>query len=252
MNAPVTKPPETYASLRPFRGYFEGGLPILMYHKLGPRPPKVRLKGLYVGARLFARQLRELRDAGYTSCDYAALGEGLAQPKRIGITFDDGYVNVLEHSLKPLAQHGFQALQYIVADHLGGGNDWDVAEGEVYEKLMDQAQLREWIAAGHLIGSHTCSHAKLDQIPLSQAREEIVASKKKLEDLFGVAVTHFCYPYGFYNEHVRDLVIEAGYRSATTTRFGLNGPATSPFELLRIQARYQSWGLRGLRQRLLG
>jgi peptidoglycan/xylan/chitin deacetylase (PgdA/CDA1 family) len=245
--------PETYASLRPFRQYFHGGLPILMYHKLGPRPAGVRLKGLYVGRRLFARQLRELRQAGYRSCDYDALGNGVAsQPDRIGITFDDGYVNVLRDGLKPLADHGFQALQYIVADHIGRGNDWDLPEGEAYEPLMDAGQLREWLAAGHLIGSHTRSHAKLPEISPEQAREEITSSKKKLEDLFGVPVTHFCYPYGFWNERVRDLVIEAGYRTATTTRFGLNDSATSPFELLRIQARYQSWGLRGLRQRLLG
>ena len=49
---------------------------------------------------------------------------------------------------------------------------------------------------------------------------------------------------------MRDLVIEAGYRSATTTEFGLNQAATPPFELRRIMARYQSWGLKGLRQRL--
>ena len=66
--------------------------------------------------------------------------------------------------------------------------------------------------------------------------------------LFGVAIHHFCYPYGFWNERVRDLVIEAGYLTATTTQFGLNDDATSPFELRRIMARYQSWGLRSLRQ----
>lgn len=245
--------PATYASLAPFRDYFETGVPILMYHKLGPRPPKVRLKGLYVGTRLFERQLRELRQAGYGALDFDALARGEpAGPRQIGITFDDGYVNVLRHGLKPLADQKFQALQYIVADRIGRGNEWDLPEGEAFEPLMDVGQLREWIAAGHLIGSHTSSHAWLPKCTLAQAREEIVSSKKKLEDLFGVAVTHFCYPYGFWNERVRDLVIEAGYHSATTTRFGLNGPATSPFELLRIQARYQSWGLRGLRQRLFG
>jgi len=247
------QPPSTYASLAPFRDYFGGGLPILMYHKLGPRPPGVRLKGLYVGDRLFDRQLRELRQAGYRSCDFEALGQGLpAGPQQIGITFDDGYVNVLRHGLGPLREHGFQALQYIVADNIGGGNDWDLPAGEAYEPLMDAAQLREWLAAGHLIGSHTRSHAHLPQISLEQAREEIVASKKKLEDLFGIPVTHFCYPYGQWNERIRDLVIEAGYHTATTTQFGLNQAATSPFELLRIQARYQSWGLRSLRQRLFG
>ena len=247
------QPPSTYASLGPFRDYFRGGLPLLMYHKLGPRPPGVRLKGLYVGEKLFARQLAELRQAGYSGCDFNSLAEAVtAEPGRIGISFDDGYVNVLKYGLKPLADHGFQALQYIVADNIGGGNDWDVSEGEVFEPLMDQAQIREWLGAGHLIGSHTRSHAKLPQLSPAQAREEISSSKKKLEDLFGMPILHFCYPYGFWNERVRDLVIEAGYRTATTTEFGLNDAATSPFELRRIMARYQSWGLRSLRQRLFG
>ena len=250
--------PATYASLAPFRDYFSGGLPVLMYHKLGPRPPGVRLKGLYIGKKLFGRQLSELRQAGYRSLDFDALADDLpAQTAktgagRIGISFDDGYVNVLKHGLGPLEEHGFQALQYIVADNIGGGNDWDLPEGEAYEQLMDQAQIREWLAAGHLIGSHTRSHAKLPELSVAQAREEIGASKKKLEDLFGQPILHFCYPYGFWNEQVRDLVIEAGYRTATTTQFGLNNAATSPFELRRIMARYQSWGLRSLRQRLFG
>jgi peptidoglycan/xylan/chitin deacetylase (PgdA/CDA1 family) len=242
--------PATYASLAPFREFFQGGLPILMYHKLGPRPRGVRLKGLYVGEKLFVRQLAELRQAGYRSCDFDALAPD--QPGQIGITFDDGYVNVLRDGLKPLADHGFQAMQYVVANGLGGGNDWDIAEGEAYEKLMDRGQIREWLAAGHRIGSHTLSHAKLPYIGVERAREEIGASKKKLEDLFGVPVHHFCYPYGFWNEQVRDLVIEAGYRSATTTEFGLNNSATPPFELRRIMARYQSWGLKGVRNRLFG
>ena len=57
--------PAYYSGLAPFRTVFETGNPILTYHKLGPRPAKVRLKGLYVSERLFERQLRELRDAGF-------------------------------------------------------------------------------------------------------------------------------------------------------------------------------------------
>ncbi|MDR3415483.1 MAG: polysaccharide deacetylase family protein [Nevskia sp.] len=247
----TAQPPSTYAALAPFREYFGGGLPLLMYHKLGPRPRGVRLKGLYVGDRLFARQLRELREAGYRSCDLDAVAAGQAtEPGRIGITFDDGYVNVLRYGLEPLAEQGFQAVQYVVADRIGGGNEWDLPLGEAYEPLMDHAQLREWLAAGHVIGSHTLSHARLTEVTPAQAREEIAASKKKLEDLLGVPVAHFCYPYGAWNERVRDLVIEAGYRTACTTQFGLNDAATSPFELRRIQARYRSWGLRSLRERL--
>ena len=42
---------------------------VLTYHQLGPAPRGVRLKGLFVNARLFYRQLTELRAAGYrTAC----------------------------------------------------------------------------------------------------------------------------------------------------------------------------------------
>lgn len=248
----MPKLPHTYDRLAPFRDWFGGGLPILMYHKLGPRPPGVRLKGLYVSQRLFARQLAELRAAGYAALDFDRLDQAVAQPRTIGITFDDGYVNVLEQALAPLAEQGFSAMQYVVADAIGGRNDWDLALGEAPERLMDLAQLRAWLAAGHRIGSHGLSHARLTELPAAAAREEIVASRKKLEDWFGVPVLHFCYPYGAWNPRVRDLVAAAGYRSACTTAFGLNIAATPPLELSRIQARHRSWGLKALRQRLLG
>ena len=34
----------------------------------------------------------------------------------------------------------------------------------------------------------------------------------------GKPIAHFCYPYGDWNEPVRDLVMEAGYLTACTTR----------------------------------
>jgi peptidoglycan/xylan/chitin deacetylase (PgdA/CDA1 family) len=92
----------------------------------------------------------------------------------------------------------------------------------------------------------------LTRLTLRDAREEIFASKKKLEDLFGIAVEDFCYPYGDWNESVRDLVVEAGYRTACTTEFGLNTPATPPLALRRITVRHPTRTLRNLKAALLG
>jgi peptidoglycan/xylan/chitin deacetylase (PgdA/CDA1 family) len=77
-----------------------------------------------------------------------------------------------------------------------------------------------------------------------------MASKKKLEDLFGRRIRHFCYPYGDWNEAVRDLVVEAGYETASSTRFGVNTPETSPFVLCRIMVRHPTRSLKALRARL--
>jgi peptidoglycan/xylan/chitin deacetylase (PgdA/CDA1 family) len=241
--------PAYYSALGPFRKLFEQGNPVLTYHKLGPRPPRARLKGMYLSERLFTSQLTALRHAGFTP---GSLGDcaGPFRAKRIAITFDDGYVNVLRHSLAPLASTGFTAIQFLVAGLLGRHNEWDVPEGEVPEPMMDAAQVREWLAAGHDIGSHTLTHPWLTRLPASAAREEITASSKKLEDLFGRPIHHFCYPYGDWNDQVRDLVAAAGYKTACTTNPGVNTAADSPFALKRFTARYPSRNLKAIWSRL--
>jgi peptidoglycan/xylan/chitin deacetylase (PgdA/CDA1 family) len=233
--------PEYYSSLAPFRKLFLSGVPVLTYHKLGPRPRGVRLKGLYVGAKLFERQLAELQHGGFRSAGLQALA-GCAdnRERRIVLTFDDGFASALHHGLAPLAKHGFRAMQFLVSGLLGRTSEWQAAEGEVLEALMDASQIREWLAAGHEIGAHSVTHPRLTQIPLARAREEIAASKKQLEDMFGVPVRHFCYPYGDWNPTVRDAVAEAGYDTACTVDSGVNTSETPRFELRRVTARYRS------------
>jgi len=244
--------PEHYNTLRPFRNFFTTGVPILMYHKIAPRPRRVRLKGLYVTPATFVRQLAELSEGGYIACSPAeARGNGPAS-SRVALTFDDGFRNVFQNAMAPLAQQGWRALQFLVVQYIGKLNEWDLREGEAPELLMDAAQVREWLGAGHAVGSHSLTHARLTRLTLRDAREEIFASKKKLEDAFGVAVEHFCYPYGDWSEAVRDLVMEAGYRTACTTEFGVNTPATPPYALRRITVRHPTRTLRALKDRLLG
>jgi peptidoglycan/xylan/chitin deacetylase (PgdA/CDA1 family) len=233
-----------YSGLAPFGKAFTQGHPILTYHKLGPRPGRVRLKGLYVSSELFARQMEELRADGFKSGSLATWDANIS--KRVIITFDDGYVNVLRYGLEPLMKAKLKAIQFLPANLLGRCNEWDVSLGEAREPIMDADQVREWIAAGHDIGSHSLTHPYLTKLPPDRAREEIGASRKKLEDLFARPIEHFCYPYGDWNEPVRDLVQEAGYKTACTTDAGLNTSTDSPFTLKRFTARYPSRSLKAV------
>jgi peptidoglycan/xylan/chitin deacetylase (PgdA/CDA1 family) len=243
--------PHYYSSLRPFAKTFREGMPVLTYHKLGPRPPRVRLKGLYVSESLFQHQLQELRDAGFRFGTLYEIASGTAQPGSVVVvTFDDGFRNVREHGLETIRSLGVPAIQFLLPDLLGRTNDWEQQEGEAPEPLMDAAEVRDWLAAGQEIGSHTCTHPWLTRIPVDQAREEIAASRKKLEDRFQVPVRHFCYPYGDWNEAVRDLVAEAGYVTACTTEPGVNRSADDRLSIKRFTARYPSRNLKNLWQRL--
>lgn len=247
--------PQYYSSLRPFRETFRNGLAILTYHHVGPCRRGARLKGLYLSPKLFGRQMQELSAAGFTTPEY---GQGLdrQQPgnpgQRVLLTFDDGFCDVLEHALPVLQRHQMRAMLFLVSGLLGKSNEWQQRAGDIREPIMDEAQVRDWLAAGQQIGAHTQSHPRLTQLSEAEAREEISASKKALQDRFGLPVEHFCYPYGDCNERVCDLVQAAGFKSACTTHSGLNRPQTPAFELRRITARYPSRSLKAIWRRLRG
>jgi peptidoglycan/xylan/chitin deacetylase (PgdA/CDA1 family) len=230
---------------------FRNGTPILTYHHVGPRRRGARLKGLYVSPNLFARQVAELNSAGFSTASFDTLAVGNTQhDSRIFLTIDDGFTDVFENALPVLSKHRFKAILFLVSGLLGKTNEWQQRAGDITEPLMDAAQIRDWLAAGQQIGAHTKTHPRLTQIPLPEAREEISASKKFLEDRFGLPVNHFCYPYGDWNEPIRDVVSAVGYRTACTTVSGVNVPGTSPFELKRFTARYPSRNLKALWTRL--
>src|ERR1035441_3388462 len=105
--------PPYFTSLKPFAGLFVTGMPWLMYHKLGSRPRGVRLKGLFVSRPLFVLQLSELQRGGFNTpvSRPPPAQEGNAG-RKLALTFDDGFANVFQHGLEPLAQHGLRAMEF--------------------------------------------------------------------------------------------------------------------------------------------
>lgn len=243
--------PHNFSRLAPFLPYCDEAVPIFMYHKVGATPRGVKHRSIYLSQRWFNNQMRELSEAGFRSVslsDWSTFGPG---ERRCVLTFDDGSRTVLRKGSSEMAKYGFKGIQYLVADQIGGFNEWDVQQGEVRDDMMTEAEVREWLAQGHEIGSHTVSHPRLTKISRDKAKEEIFASKARLEDRFGVPIRHFCYPYGAWNTAVRDLAGEAGYETATTTDPGLASRVPDPLALPRIGARYPKRSARLFLQALL-
>jgi peptidoglycan/xylan/chitin deacetylase (PgdA/CDA1 family) len=225
-----------FTSARDLRVLAPGEIPILMYHHVSVAPASSRHAYLHVSPRAFARQMADLLDSGFhaRSLDFAAEPPAA---REIVLTFDDGLENVFRHALPELIDARQSAIQFLVSDLLGKWNVWDENSGAAQARLMEESQVREWLAAGNEIGAHTRTHPHLTQLSLAAAREEIFGSRRKLEDTFGCAITHFCYPYGDWNEAVRDLVREAGFTSACSVRPALANVADDPFTRPRLLAK---------------
>lgn len=87
------------------------------------------------------------------------------------------------------------------------------------------------------IGSHTKTHPNCANLTSNEELEqEVVNSKTDLEKIPGIIIKHFCYPAGSYNKNVIGKVIEAGYQSAVTTKYGFNDYSSGLYELKRMEA----------------
>ena len=219
----------------------------MCYHKIAPPPAKARIKGLYLDPKLFFSQMNEISQAASISTLPNEATSSMGSP--ITITFDDGFVNNLTEAVPLMRQVGIRAINYLVADRIGQTSDWEAREGGEADPLMDESQIRDWLAAGHWIGAHTCTHPRLSQISRDRAREEITAGRKKLEDRFGISVEHFAYPYGDYDHSTVELVREAGFKTACTMHRGINLTQTPVLELRRWTARYPSRTLKNFFRR---
>lgn len=195
------------------------------------------MRSLHVSAGDFARQMRWLKRMGYQGLSMSELMpylRGEQQGRVVGITFDDGYRNNFDLALPVLQANGFSATCYVVSGLLGKTNLWDEPLGAQPVPLMTGAEIRQWANAGMEVGSHTQHHVDLRQCSPQQARTEIIGSRHQLEDVLGLQVQQFCYPYGHYAPEHLAWVKEGGYSAATTTRRGRCYAHSALLELPRI------------------
>jgi peptidoglycan/xylan/chitin deacetylase (PgdA/CDA1 family) len=128
-----------------------------------------------------------------------------------------------------------------IRERLGLLDDWKAPfltdSGARRFSLLTASQLRELDAAGMSIGAHTLSHPVLSQAPEEIAREEIVESRWRLEQVLGKPVWAFAYPFGdpasVTSREVR-LAEEAGFHCAFMNAGGGFGAANSRFAFPRV------------------
>ena len=182
---------------------------VLMYHGVADEAEDPNQ--LCVAPDRFAEQMAWLKRRGLRGVSIGTLVDAMraGRPRGlVGVTFDDGYVNVLEAALPELRRHGFTATMFIVSGRLGGSNEWD--EGPRWP-LMSAGQVGELAAAGMEIGSHSTTHVRLAGLDAGQLKAQVGDSKASLAELTGAPVRGFAYPYGSMDAAARLAVRDAGY-----------------------------------------
>jgi len=132
-------------------------------------------------------------------------------------------------------------------DWLGQLRHWGDKEenGRGAYRAMTVEELRQLAASRWVtIGAHTITHSRLSSLSADRQQEEILSSKRQLEELLGGRVKTFSYPYGRkadYNRSSIDVCREAGFLKAAANFPGEVRRWTDPFQLPRHLVR--NWDL---------
>jgi peptidoglycan/xylan/chitin deacetylase (PgdA/CDA1 family) len=83
------------------------------------------------------------------------------------------------------------------------------------------------------IGAHGKTHTPFTALDSLHLRNELLDSRAYLEDLTGLPVVTMSYPHGATNARVREVVAEAGFSLAASSRFGCNSEKADLLSLRR-------------------
>lgn len=209
------------------RPYGTGSVPVLMYHSIGGTDR------LAVRPEAFAEQMAYLKDNGFTPLPFGRRGRTAERP--VVITFDDGYADFHEHALPVLERFGFPATVFVTTGWLHDAGPH--AAGRPPGRTLTWRQVEEAAATGVEIGTHSHSHAQLDQLGDADLRDELCRSRELLQDHLGRPVTVMAYPYGYSSARVRREVRACGYGAACAVANAVQTARHDPLTVPRLTVR---------------
>jgi peptidoglycan/xylan/chitin deacetylase (PgdA/CDA1 family) len=141
------------------------------------------------------------------------------------LTFDDGAASDYAVVFPALRELGLRATFFVVPTFVDttGHVTW--------------AQLREMVAAGMEIGSHSLTHPFVSALDQAGLVREFGDSKAMLEDRLGTAVVSASLPRGWSPPDLPSVLRELGYRVFCTSRVDWWHPGGDPLAMPRIAVR---------------
>lgn len=209
---------------------------ILMYHMV--REPQTPKEARYAcPPKRFYRHLAWLKRhrplVSLAEIEAAFAGKTSLPEGAVAITLDDGHGDNYAYAFPILQELEVPATVFLATGYLGKTNRW-MRDFPQYPMLTWQ-QVQEMHRHGIAFGAHTVTHPRLPELEPEQAKQEILGSKRAVEDALGNPCAHFAYPYGALDEASRQRVAEVGFTLACSTRSGFNHLGRDPLVLHRIE-----------------
>lgn len=208
---------------------------VLCYHAVSPTWPI----GLAVTPAALEEQVTLLLHRGYEPATFWEIVHRPPARRSFAVTFDDGWISVLEHGFPVLDQLGVPGTVFVASslvdmhtERLRGAVIDPWADGPHRDELycLSWPELRRLQESGWEIGAHSMTHPLLTQLDDETLMHELTGSKRRCEEMLGVPCRTMAYPTGNFDERVERATEAAGYEAAAALpkRFTTGRPLAWP------------------------
>jgi peptidoglycan/xylan/chitin deacetylase (PgdA/CDA1 family) len=231
---------------------------ILIYHSVRASLPAV-------SDLRFKEQIEWLAsNSRVVSIDELLRSDG-QQGLEVAITFDDGYSSLHDVAAPVLQACGATATVYLNTGLIGERSRVRSDAGLGHypdDEFMTWNDVIALKQAGWTVGSHGVEHLDLTVTAAESALDQLLRSKREIEDRLGISCAHFAYTWGRFNEPLQRMVRAAGYKTAVSCLHGPISDSSPTFALPRIDVRAEyeiedfvsvvtgAWDYLGFKQRL--
>ncbi|HEY6802588.1 MAG TPA: polysaccharide deacetylase family protein [Pyrinomonadaceae bacterium] len=131
--------------------------------------------------------------------------------RQVAITFDDGFRDNLTVALPLLEKYNLPMTLFVTAGFVNTPN------------YLSRAEVHE-ISKHPLItiGAHGLLHRHFTKLSRTEAKFELVESRRLLEEMTGTKIDLMAWPYGECNDELEEMSDEAGYRASWSVWKGHN------------------------------
>ncbi|PYK77934.1 MAG: hypothetical protein DME38_12345 [Verrucomicrobia bacterium] len=149
---------------------------------------QVRRPDTEITPQMFEQQMQELKNRGISVIgmqDFLAWkrGEKNIPPRCAIVTFDDGWKSQYDVAWPIMKKFGYPFTLFIYTEGIRGGH---------FKKKLSPPEYEQWL------------------------QNEVGRCKETLEQRLGIKVNCFAVPYGFYNQHIKEIATRAGYEAVFT------------------------------------
>lgn len=219
------------------------GVPVLMYHHVLPNKDLgyFRNKSTTVSAEQFSSEMNYLKTANFETVTLEDFRRYLRQEitlpaYAVVITFDDGLLSTKHYAYPVLKQHGFKAAQFLITQRNNDASLQQKFSPNLLQALnwQDTRDMSDiFTFEGHTNNLHNLINGKTSNV-LTVSNAQLLEDLRKNINSLPQGSRAFAYPFGQFNNTTVQLVRQAGFDLAFTTREGYNSPFENPYMIKRV------------------